>query len=162
MKKFLVVLSIVSLFLGSVVSAGELAPTVPEAPLVEQPKNFGNYLPAEIPNIFDPEVRAQYQPVDVANLRGNPDFPVLILQNIVGGQPQTMLVGLDARNGKEGWSLASDPIILIILFANPETILGTYVDAGFADSGKPSRVFRKLDDLKELKGLGKGVSLTFM
>ena len=146
MKKFLVVLSIVSLFLGSVVSAGELAPTVPEAPLVEQPKNFGNYLPAEIPNIFDPEVRAQYQPVDVANLRGNPDFPVLILQNTAGGQPQGMLLGLDARNGKMSWSLASDPIILIVLFADPETILGAHVDAGFAERGKSSGQFMTLAD----------------
>ena len=131
-------------------------------PAEEQPKDFGNYLPAEVPNIFDPEVRSQFQRVGVVNLRGNPDFPVLIFQNIVGGQPQTILLGLDARNGKEGWSLRSDSVILVILFADPETILAAYVDAGFADSGKPSRVFRKLDDPLNLKGLGKGISLIFM
>ncbi|MBI4737880.1 MAG: hypothetical protein HY766_17780 [candidate division NC10 bacterium] len=98
-------------------------------------------LPSDVPNVFDPEVRAQFQPVGVANLRGNPDFPVLILQNTVGGQPQVILLGLDARNGKDTWSLASDPIILIVLFADPETILGAHVDAGFAERGKPSGQF---------------------
>ena len=33
-------------------------------------------LPSGVPNVFDPEVRARFQPVGVANLRGNPDFPV--------------------------------------------------------------------------------------
>lgn len=103
-------------------------------------------LPSDVPNVFDPEVRARFQPVGVANLRGNPDFPVLILQNTVGGQPQVILLGLDARNGKESWSLASDPIILIVLFADPETILGAHVDAGFAERGKPSGQFMTLAD----------------
>lgn len=103
-------------------------------------------LPSGVPNVFDPEVRARFQPVGVANLRGNPDFPVLILQNTAGGQPQIMLLGLDARNGKDSWSLASDPIILIVLFADPETILGAHVDAGFAERGKPSGQFMTLAD----------------
>ncbi|MBI3122350.1 MAG: hypothetical protein HYZ03_08720 [candidate division NC10 bacterium] len=103
-------------------------------------------LPSGVPNVFDPEVRAQFQPVGVANLRGNPDFPVLILQNTVGGQPQVILLGLDARNGKDNWSLASDPIILIVLFADPETILGAHVDAGFAERGKPSGQYMTLAD----------------
>lgn len=103
-------------------------------------------LPAGVPNVFDPEVRARFQPVGVANLRGNSDFPVLILQNTAGEQPQVMLLGLDARNGKDTWSLASDPIILIVLFADPESILGAYVDAGFAELGKPSGQFMTLAD----------------
>ncbi len=92
-------------------------------------------LPSGVPNVFDPEVRARFQPVGVANL-----------QNTAGGQPQVMLLGLDARNGKDTWSLASDPIILIVLFADPETILGAYVDAGFAELGKPSGQFMTLAD----------------
>ena len=164
MKKFLSVLSV--LFFGLFLDFSSVVLAV-ETPPAEQPK-FGNYLPEDVPNVFDPEVRAQYPPVGVANLRGNPDFPVLILQNTAGGQPQVILLGLDARNGKESWSLASDPIILIVLFADSETILGAHVDAGFADSGNPSRVFRKLDnslDLPNLKGLrelGKGTPMTFM
>lgn len=103
-------------------------------------------LPSDVPNVFDPEVRARFQPVGMANLKGNPDFPVLILQNMAGEQPQVMLLGLDARNGKETWSLASDPIILIVLFADPETILGAHVDAGFAERGRPSGQFMTLAD----------------
>lgn len=103
-------------------------------------------LPAGVPNIFDPQVRAHFQPVGVANLRGNPDFPVLILKNTTGNQPQTMLVGMDARNAKATWSLASDPIILIVLFAESAKIEGLYVDAGFADQGKPSGHLEMLED----------------
>src|SRR3990172_4365511 len=36
-------------------------------------------LPEGVPNIFDAEVRAHFEPVAVINLRGNPDFPMLIL-----------------------------------------------------------------------------------
>lgn len=103
-------------------------------------------LPNGVPNVFDPEVRARYQPVGMVSLRGNPDFPVLILQNTAGEQPLVMLLGLDARNGKDTWSLASDPIILIVLFADQETILGTYMDTGFAELGKPSGQFMTLGD----------------
>ncbi len=103
-------------------------------------------LPPGVPNIFDPQVRAHFQPVGVANLRGNPDFPVLILKNTTGNRPQTMMVGMDARNAKATWSLASDPIILIVLFAEPAKIEGLYVDAGFADQGKPSGHLEMLED----------------
>jgi hypothetical protein len=99
-----------------------------------------------VPNIFDPEVRAQFQAVGVANLQGNPDFPVLIVQNRVGDQPQIILFGMDARNGMETWSLASDPIILIILFADPRSVLGLHVDAGFTEKGKPSGTYVTLAD----------------
>ncbi len=103
-------------------------------------------LPPGVPNIFDPQVRARFQPVGVANLRGNPDFPVLILKSATGDRPQTMMLGLDARNARATWSLASDPIILIVLFAEPTKIEGLYVDAGFADQGKPSGRLVMLED----------------
>jgi hypothetical protein len=103
-------------------------------------------LPADVPNIFDPQVRAQFTPAGVANLRGNPDFPVLMLENKTGEYPLTMLIGLDARNGKDTWSLASDPIILIVVFADPGTILDVHVDIGFAERGRPSGSYVSLDD----------------
>jgi len=102
-------------------------------------------LPADVPNIYDPEVRAQFQPVGVANLLGNPDFPVVLLLNIAGEQPQALLIGLDARNGKETWSLATDPIILIVVFADGTLIQGLYVDTGFADLGKASGIYAAVD-----------------
>lgn len=104
-------------------------------------------LPSGVPNIFDPDVRAKFQPVAVVNLRGDPDFPVLVLVNTVveDGKPQAMLLGLDARNGKETWSLATDPIILIVLFADPFTIMSVHVDVGFSEAGRPSGDFQLLD-----------------
>ena len=102
-------------------------------------------LPADVPNIYDPEVRAQFQPVGVANLLGNPDLPVVLLLNIAGEQPQALLIGLDARNGKETWSLATDPIILIVVFADGTMIQGLYVDTGFADLGKASGIYAAVD-----------------
>jgi hypothetical protein len=91
-------------------------------------------------------VRAKFHPVGLANLSGNPDFPVLILENGAGEHPQAMLLGVDARNGKDSWSLASDPIILIILFADHRDILAVYVDTGFADQGRASGTYTALDD----------------
>ena len=103
-------------------------------------------LPEGVPNIFDAEVRAHFEPVAVINLRGNPDFPMLILTHKAGEEPQAMVIGLDARNGKDTWSLASDPIILIILFSDPSTISAVHVDAGFSEKGKPSGIYMAVED----------------
>jgi hypothetical protein len=102
-------------------------------------------LPADVPNIFDPEVQANYQVIGVANLRGNPDFPAVLLLSTAEGKPEAILLGLDARNGEEMWSLKSDPIILIVVLSEPATIQGLYVDSGFADQGKASGSFTAVD-----------------
>ncbi len=83
----------------------------------------------------------------VANLRGNRDFPVLLLVNATGKQPQALLLGLDARNGKETWSLATDPIILLVVFSDDTTIQAVYVDTGFADLGKASGNYAAVDEV---------------
>ena len=103
-------------------------------------------LPEGVPNIFDEEVRAQFEPTAVLNFRGNPDFPMLLLVNKAGEQPQAMALGLDARNGKDTWSLASDPIILIVLFSDPSTISVVHVDTGFSEKGKPSGTYMAVDN----------------
>jgi hypothetical protein len=103
-------------------------------------------LPSGVPNIFDPEVREQFQVIGVANLRGNPDFPMVLLINTGEEKPEAMLLGLDARNGEETWSLEADPIILIVTLTDPTTIQALYVDTGFADQGKPSGKFAAVDD----------------
>ncbi|HSB77690.1 MAG TPA: hypothetical protein VLM91_02790 [Candidatus Methylomirabilis sp.] len=95
-------------------------------------------LPAGVPNIYDPDVLAHFQPAAVGNLRDNPDFPVLLLLNTIGEQPPALLLGLDARNGTDVWSLTTDPIILIMLLSDRTTIQGVYVDAGFVELGKAS------------------------
>lgn len=98
-------------------------------------------LPAGVPNIYDPEVRVHFQLAGVANLGRNPDFPVLFLVNTTGAQPPALLLGLDARNGTDTWSLRVDPIILIVVFADETTIQGVYVDTGFAELGKASGTY---------------------
>ena len=104
-------------------------------------------LPAGVPNIYDPEVRAHFQPMGVANLRGNRDFPVLLLVNATGEQPQALLLGVDARNGMETWSLATDPIILLVVFSDYTTIQAVYVDTGFAGLGKASGTYVAVDEV---------------
>ncbi len=104
-------------------------------------------LPTGVPNIYDPEVRAHFGPVGTVNLRGNPDFPVLLLMNTTGEQPQALLLGLDARNGKATWSLTTDPIILIVVFSDETTIQAVYVDAGFAELGKASGNYAVVDEV---------------
>jgi hypothetical protein len=78
-------------------------------------------LPSGVPNIFDRSIRSQFELVGVVNLRGNPDIPVLVvLHKQPGGQPRAMLLALDARNMRQTWSLATDPIILIVVYASPQ------------------------------------------
>jgi hypothetical protein len=103
-------------------------------------------LPRSVPDLFNPEVRALYQPVQVGNMRANPDLPLLMLVNINGESPKAVLVGLDARNGKNTWSLNTDPIVLIALFADPSTITELYLDAGFTRQGAPSGRYQSVPD----------------
>jgi hypothetical protein len=118
-------------------------------------------LPAGVPNILDPEVLAHFQAEGVTDLDGNPDFPVLLLTNTDGEKPQTLLLGLDARNGKETWSLTADPIILIVVFSGETKVQGLYVDRGFADQGEASGTYAALDqgDLGALPDLLKAVTI---
>jgi hypothetical protein len=102
-------------------------------------------LPAGVPNLLDPTVRAHFQRVTVANLQDNPDFPVVLLVNTTGEEPRVLLLGLDARNGKDTFSLSTDPIILIMVLAGPATIQNVYVDIGFADSGMASGSYAAVD-----------------
>jgi hypothetical protein len=102
-------------------------------------------LPEGVPNIFDPSVQAHFQPVAMTNLQDNPDFPVVLLLNTTGQEPQTLLLGFDARNGKDTWSLTTDPIILIVVFADATRVQGVYVDTGFAGQGKASGTYAAVD-----------------
>ena len=102
-------------------------------------------LPAGVPNLYDPAIQAHYQPVGVGILGDNPDFPVVYLVSRTGEQPQALLLGLDARNGKATWSLSSDPIILIAVFSGETAIQGLYVDLGVAARGEASGAYAAVD-----------------
>jgi hypothetical protein len=103
-------------------------------------------LPSGVPNIFSPAVREHFEFMGVTNLRGNPDFPMVLLMNKEEETPEVMLLGLDARNGEATWSLETDPIILIVTFTDATTIQSLYVDAGFARQGKASGKYAPLDN----------------
>lgn len=103
-------------------------------------------LPAGVPDMSDPEVQGRFQEVGMGNLRGNPDFPVILLLNTAGDQPQAFLFVVDARNGKATWSLTTDPIILIVVFSDPTTIQAVHVDTGFVDLGKASGNYAVVDE----------------
>ena len=103
-------------------------------------------LPAGVPDFYDTAVLAHFQPVAVASLRGNPDFPALLLVNTTGEQPSALLLGFDARNGKDTWSLTEDPLVLIVVVAGQATIQGVYVDSGFAGRGQASGDYTVVDE----------------
>jgi len=105
-------------------------------------------LPAGVPDIYDAAVRAHFQPVAVASLRGNPDFPAVLLVNTTGDQPQALLLGLDARNGKDTWSLSEDPVIFIAVYADAATLQAMYVDVGFAGRGTASGDYTGVDQTR--------------
>lgn len=102
-------------------------------------------LPDGVPNIHDPNVLARFTPMSIGNMGGNPDFPLVLLVNTEGDQPRGLLLGLDARNGKNTWSLNADPAILVVLLSDPTTVQEAFVDAGFVDMGKASGNYAAVD-----------------
>jgi hypothetical protein len=123
-------------------------------------------LPDGIPNVFDPKIRNDYQPYQVGNLRGNPDFPVVLFMAREGKSPAAVVVAVDARNGKGTWSLATDPVILIAVFSDAKTISGVYLDSGFAQHGAADGTYTKDldgDSLpKALKSVAKARAQVYM
>jgi hypothetical protein len=53
-------------------------------------------------------------------------------------------MAIDARNGTSRWSLASDPVIAIAVFADLQTVTRLYYDQGFAEDGRPSGQYGKI------------------
>ncbi len=104
---------------------------------------FASRLPEGVPNLFAPEVAQEWHAVHVGDVRGDGDFPVLLVTDKRGEAP-AMLIGLDARNGTKGYSLESDPVIFVAMLADPQTITTLYYDTGFAATEQPSGEFRRI------------------
>jgi hypothetical protein len=98
-------------------------------------------LPPGVPDFTDTETLAHFTPVAQGSLWGNPDFPVLLIQGVEAPDSGFVLVVLDARNGKETWSLVEDPVILVTVGQRDEESPTTYVDEGFVTQGVPSGAF---------------------
>jgi hypothetical protein len=103
-------------------------------------------IPSSLPDLLDPQVQKHYSPLQIGSVHGNPDLPLVMLVNTKEGWSDTMLVGLDARNGKPTWSLQSDPIILIARFTDPATVTELFFDPGFMRQGTPSGSFESVPD----------------
>jgi hypothetical protein len=54
---------------------------------------------------------------------------------------------VDARNGKDTFSLVDDPIILIGVFENEMILQALYVDTGFVDRGAPSGHYAMMNEV---------------
>lgn len=96
------------------------------------------HFPDGVPDLLSPETQAQWQSYQLGNVEGNPDFPILVFLNKAEEQPAAVMVAVNAQNGRDTWSLTSDPAILIALFSDPQTITRLYYDAGFAQDGQAS------------------------
>jgi hypothetical protein len=101
-------------------------------------------LPDGVPDLSDPRILASWQPYLLGNLKGDPDLPLVVFLNASGSAPAAVLLAIDARNGLNSWSLASDPVIVIAVFADPQTLTRLYYDVGFAEDGQPSGHYAKL------------------
>lgn len=112
-------------------------------------------LPPVIPDFRDAETLARFAPVAQGRLWGNPDFPILLIRGLQATDPLFVLIVLDARNGKDTWSLVEDPMILVTVGKRGEEDPETYVDEGFVTEGTPSRAFVAVEGatLSDLTGL---------
>ena len=112
-------------------------------------------LPPVIPDFRDAETLARFTPVAQGRLWGNPDFPILLIRGLQATDPLFVLIVLDARNGKDTWSLVEDPMILVTVGKRGEEDPETYVDEGFVTEGTPSGAFVAVEGatLSDLTGL---------
>jgi hypothetical protein len=97
--------------------------------------------PSGMPDLADPAVQDAFAPVALSRLNEDPDFPVLLMERVLGGSPQFLLVVYDARNGKETWSFREDTAVFYALFSEGRAIQQAFLDEGFAGNGRPSGKF---------------------
>jgi hypothetical protein len=101
-------------------------------------------LPEGVPDVLSSR-SPEWHAVQVGNVDGNPDFPVIVFVNTMGAQPAAVMLALDAQNGTDRWSLASDPVVLIALFADQNTVTRLYFDTAFGQTGRASGQYTEVD-----------------
>lgn len=101
-------------------------------------------LPDGVPDLLDPRAVGSWQPHVLGNVKGDPDFPLVVYLNKSGNGPAAVMMVIDARNGTSRWSLASDPVIGIAVFADSQTLTRLYYDQGFAEDGRASGQYGKI------------------
>jgi len=105
------------------------------------PVSVGPLYPPGVPNLTDPDVQNSMLVLAISQLDGDPDFPVLVLAGTSQELPRYLLVVVDARNGKDLWSLLEDRPVFFMVFSEPTVLRAAYLDEGFATNGKPSGTF---------------------
>ncbi len=97
--------------------------------------------PAGVPDLRDPDIRSRFMLLNLSRFDDDPDFPVLMLAGVGAGSPALLVVIVDARNGKETWSLREDAAVFYLILADPTTVERAFLDEGFAASGNASGRF---------------------
>jgi hypothetical protein len=97
--------------------------------------------PPGVPDLSDPAVLEGFVPMGYSPFGGDPDFPMLLLANRAEDTPQFLLVLIDARHGRQTWSIREDTPVFYLLFADPGTVQQAFLDQGFALGGPPSGEF---------------------
>ena len=97
--------------------------------------------PAAVPDLRDPSVQAEYVILELGAFGGDSDFPAVLLGRIRGGAPRFLLMVVDARNGRETWSVREDAAVFYLLLDNATTIQQAFLDEGFAAAGRPTGEF---------------------
>ncbi|MFB3817172.1 MAG: hypothetical protein ACE147_05855 [Candidatus Methylomirabilales bacterium] len=103
-------------------------------------------LPEGVPDVLSPGTRDDWRAFHVGNAEDDPNFPLIMFVNTAGHQPTAVLMAVNAQNGTDRWSLESDPVVLIALFAHPPTIARVYYDTGFAQEGRATGQYAVLQD----------------
>ena len=93
------------------------------------------------PDVVPPGGQGRFVPLSVTHLNGDADFPVLLLGKVDAGFPQFAVLVVDARNGKDTWSLRKEPVVFYLLFSGGTGDQQIFLDEGFADQGKASGAF---------------------
>jgi hypothetical protein len=80
-------------------------------------------------------MEGQFVPLSLTLLNGDPDFPVLFAEQANGSFPQIVLLVVDARNGKDTWSLRDDPIVFYLLFSDATTVEQVFLEVCRSGAG---------------------------
>lgn len=98
-------------------------------------------LVSEGPDVVRPIMQGQFMPRGITFLNGDRDFPVVFIKKVGQGFPQFVLLVVDARNGKDTWSLREDPVVFYLLYSDTTNVRQVFLDEGFADQGQASGKF---------------------
>jgi hypothetical protein len=93
------------------------------------------------PDVVGPGGEGRFVPLRLTHLNGDADFPMLLVGKVDAGFPQFAVLVVDARNGKDTWSLRGEPVVFYLLFSDGTGDQQIFLDEGFAERGQASGTF---------------------